>query len=358
MLMVVFGAGASFDSVPSKPPSTDDLQSPNVWPANRKSCRPPLANQLFEERDFFAETLERYSQCLSITPYLRHLGKRQLEEVLEQLQFEAASYPPGHQQLAAVRYYLHDMLWDCGDRWLREAHGVTNYRTLLDEINRFRKADEIVSLVTFNYDMLLEPALNELGFDIKKVSDYVDQHRHYKVFKLHGSVNWGRVVGSAGLEGCRHDIYPTQTINRMINIVEKLQITESFVLAPGRPMAWIEGQPTFPAIAIPVQTKSHFECPQEHLDFLRELLPQVNKILIVGWRATERHLLELMANHLPGRIWIYIVAGSEQQSKETGMALERVLMNKRHVDVSIDKGGFTSFILERRAQEFLGAEYK
>jgi hypothetical protein len=96
MLMVIFGAGASFDSVPSKPPSEDALI------LNKYSCRPPLANQLFEERRLFAKILERYPQCLSIVPHLRHLGKRQLEEVLEQFQTEAVSYPPGFQQLAAV----------------------------------------------------------------------------------------------------------------------------------------------------------------------------------------------------------------------------------------------------------------
>jgi len=136
MLMVIFGAGASYDSIPSNPPGPNDF--PRRIVAN--SYRPPLANQLFEERTFFAETLEKYKACLAIVPRLRHLGNRPLEEVLEELQTEAENYPRGPQQMAAVRYYLHDMLWACGDAWLREAHGVTNYRALLDEIDRCRKS--------------------------------------------------------------------------------------------------------------------------------------------------------------------------------------------------------------------------
>jgi SIR2-like protein len=352
MLLVIFGAGASYDSVPSHPPNRGPL--PHVVPRGTDDYRPPLANELFEERALFAATLERYQQCIAIVPYLRHLGKSQLEEVLEQLQTEAVNYAPGHQQLAAVRYYLHDMLWACGEAWLGEAHGVTNYRTLLDEINRFRKPDEIVSLVTFNYDTLLEPGLRDLGFTIRRVSDYIDQNPHYKVFKIHGSVNWGQVVSREGFETIVNNTPPT--IERMIARVNEIQVTESFVLSPSRPMAWVANEPVFPAIAIPVQAKSKFACPQSHIDCLEKLLPRVTKILVIGWRATEWHFLRLLAAHLSKRrVLVYIVAGDEESARNTGEALGRFDLQ---LEMCFDKGGFTDFILEHRAQEFLGIEYK
>lgn len=356
MLLVIFGAGASYDSVPSHPPARGPL--PDMRPRGTDNYRPPLANELFQERALFAEKLERYKQCLAIVPYLRHLGKHQLEEVLEQLQTEAVSYPHGYQQLAAVRYYLHDMLWACGDAWLQEAHGVTNYRTLLDEINRFRRPDEIVSLVTFNYDTLLESGLQDLGFTITLVSNYIHQNPHYKVFKVHGSVNWGQVVDSADFEAVRHDMHPYPTIERMITRVNNFQITESFVLSRTRPMGWVDGRPVFPAIAIPVQAKSKFACPQSHIDCLEKLLPKVTKILIIGWRATEQHFLQLLDAHLPKLVYVYIVAGAEEHARDAGATLERHLLHGRHLDMGFDTGGFTEFILEHRAQEFLGMEYK
>src|SRR6266849_1575931 len=352
MLLVIFGAGASYDSAPSHPPNRGPL--PTMIPRGIDNHRPPLANQLFEERALFAETLERYKQCLAIVPYLRHLGERQLEEVLEHLQTEAESYAQGHRQLAAVRYYLHDMLWACGDAWLHEAHGVTNYRTLLDEINRFRKPDETVSLVTFNYDTLLEPGLEDLGFKITRVSDYVEQNPHYKVFKVHGSVNWGQVVSRESFQAPGNVAPPT--IERMIAMANELQITESFVLSPTRPMAWVDNEPVFPAIAIPVQAKSKFACPQSHIDCLEKLLPKVTKILIIGWRAMEQHFLRLLAAHLPKRrVLVYIVAGDEESARNTGEALGRFDIQLK---MGLDKGGFTDFILEHRAREFLGIEYK
>lgn len=246
------------------------------------------------------------------------------------------------------------MLWACGDAWLHEAHGVTNYRTLLDEINRFRKPDETVSLVTFNYDTLLELGLRDLGFKIKQVSDYVEQNPHYKVFKVHGCVNWGQVVVREGFEG--HVNIAPATIERMIAIVDELKITESFVISPARPMAWVANEPVFPAIAIPVQTKSKFACPQSHIDCLAKLLPAVTKILVIGWRAMEQDFLRLLAAHLPKRrVLVYIVAGDEESARNTGEALGRFDLQ---LEMRFDKGGFTDFILEHRAQEFLGIEYK
>jgi hypothetical protein len=312
MLMVIFGAGASFDSVPSK------IYNLSIDEALRVgSYRPPLANQLFEERRLFAERLKRYPQCLALVPRLRYLRNRPLEQVLEEVQAEAEKYPRVHQELAAVRYYLHDMLWNCGANWLNEAYEVTNYRTLLREIDRFRHPNETVSLVTFNYDTLLESGLEGLDFNIKSISDYVNQRADYKVFKLHGSVNWGRIVSRAPeLEAHRHDRDPKPTIKRMIDSIKSLQFTSSYTLVSEVPMAWHHDEPVFPAIAIPVVTKTTFECPTEHLTHLENELPKITKILIVGWRCTEKHFLDMLAQYLPKKLRVQIVSVSEQERKK------------------------------------------
>ena len=89
-----------------------------------------------------------------------------MEQVLEKLQQESGEYPDRRRQLAAVRYYLNVMLWECVEGWNEVAKGVTNYATLLDEIRRWREADEQTCLVTFNYDTLLEGAFCTVGKQI------------------------------------------------------------------------------------------------------------------------------------------------------------------------------------------------
>ena len=97
MLMVIFCAGASFDSCPTYPPG---YSGPVIGgdPLN-KNYRPPLANELFENRPMFAEAIERFPQCQPIVPRLRSLRGETLEAILEDLQAKSDLYPRGKQQL-------------------------------------------------------------------------------------------------------------------------------------------------------------------------------------------------------------------------------------------------------------------
>ena len=188
MLMVVFGAGASYDSVPAIPPGHEPLQHARP---RYHSNRPPLAKELFDDRPLFNEAVRNCQKCQPIIPYLQG-SSVQVEQELEKMQSVADQYPQRYRQLAAVRYYLHSMLLACVEKWNAEAPGgVTNYKTFLDQLEEFRDPQESICLVTFNYDTMLEDALSVLGVNIRTITDYTAGHR-YKLIKLHGSVNWGR----------------------------------------------------------------------------------------------------------------------------------------------------------------------
>src|SRR6266571_5151475 len=59
MLLVIFGAGASFDSAPTYPPGANVLGGDRL----NNFHRPPLANELFENRPVFAEAITRLPEC-------------------------------------------------------------------------------------------------------------------------------------------------------------------------------------------------------------------------------------------------------------------------------------------------------
>jgi hypothetical protein len=234
MLMVVFGAGASYDSAPS-------------LPGGGQEWRPPLANDLFENRPNFAAIAQGYTRLLPIIPYLRELHGASVEQVLETLRDEAQEYPDGHRQLAAVKYYLRDILWECTDRWTKQVLRVTNYRSLLDKIARKRPSDEPLLLVTFNYDALLEDALSDHGFKTNEISDYIQSHHKYKLIKLHGSINWSRVLTFPTL-------WEGKTMNRFDLIDRAADLKMSAQIVVNNYKADQERQILlFPAIAIPVQ---------------------------------------------------------------------------------------------------------
>jgi hypothetical protein len=49
-----------------------------------------------------------------------------------------------------------------------------------------------------------------------------------------------------------------------------------------------------PALAMPMLDKTSFECPPGHLEALKQALPAVQHVLIIGWRAAEPHVLDLL----------------------------------------------------------------
>jgi len=189
MLLVILGAGASYDSVPAYPPVESSVTQ----------GRPPLADGLFENQPIFREGMSRFPSLHPIVPLLQRRHGLSLERKLQELVREAQEYPERHKQIMAVRYYLQYILWRGEDAWVRElAGGVTNHRALLDQIDRWRKDDQPVCIVTFNYDRLIENALNGAGVAIAQLSDYIVSPR-FKLFKVHGSINWVRPIRAKGL---------------------------------------------------------------------------------------------------------------------------------------------------------------
>ena len=180
MLMVVFGAGASYDSVPSNRPDPSSPRSPQ-YKIPYLSNRPPLADELFDNRKLFNGAVKKFPKCQPIIPLLQGPDVK-VEHVLETLQMEAnQSYEDGHRQLAAVRYYLHYMLWECLRDWNLEAPGrATNYKTFLDQVERRRKTNEVNCLVAFNYDTMLEDALHAFNVKIPDIQHYIssDKYKH------------------------------------------------------------------------------------------------------------------------------------------------------------------------------------
>ena len=346
MLTVIFGAGASYDSAPSYHPKSfpEDIQA--------KRDRPPLANELFDGRQQFADTMARFPECLPIIPLLRHRDANiPVERVLEGLQKEAETYPEGKQQLAAIRYYLHVMIWQCEDRWQQTHKGVTNYKTLLDRINRRRIAPERVCLVTFNYDRMLEDALSGIGVEIDTLGDYVNNSKNYQLIKLHGSVDWGRRVAATPHLRDLLKLPDDQIPHEVIQTSPFLQVTKDYMKSKKVPMAKSENAVLFPALAIPVETKGDFECPNDQLTALENCIPKTTKLLVIGWRATDAPFLELLTERLPRRFSGMVVAGDRKQADEVVERMQEA--GVKGSGFRRGKSGFTEFILDGEADDFL-----
>ena len=353
MLMVIFGAGASYDSCPTYSPGMS-IEGTVDGGALNSYNRPPLANELFANRPFFAHTITRFPDCQPIVPRLRRLKGETLEAALEDLQTQANDYPRGRRQLAAVRCYLHQVICGSENAWGRVTVGVTNYKSLLDQIER-AQPKEPVCLVTFNYDTLLEDALRQFGLPINSFEDYTKSHPFYRVFKLHGSTNWAREIDTDAPIQIEMGFEPESVFALLMENWDSIRVTDRYLFSPHDWIGVNARKLMFPAIAIPVEKKRSFECPAEMLESLVELLPGVSKLLVIGWRATEAHFLGLLGNRLAGLrggIRLHVVAKGE--GDDVRVRICRALANNPPASFSVEPGGFTDFILGGRVADFLG----
>ncbi|MGH9198156.1 MAG: hypothetical protein ACRD1T_20785 [Acidimicrobiia bacterium] len=106
-----------------------------------------------------------------------------------------------------------------------------------------------------------------------------------------------------------------------------------------------------PAIAIPTQTKTTFECPPEHIEALEEWLQEVDRILIIGWRAQERHFLDLCIRHLAENpeVEVLVVSESPESARATISTLMEYLPGAcMHPSVA---PGFSRFAASEKAVE-------
>lgn len=364
MLLVIFGAGASYDSARAFPPiapqaANQNFGTPPPPPDESEAWRPPLAFELFRDnKQRFGDIVARYPRLHPILDRLREpLNGRSLEEELQFLQDEAEAYPERNRQLMSVRYYLRDLLAEVTENWLKRTR-LTNYAPLIDQIMPFTPAREPVCLVTFNYDLLLDRALISFGYKPQSLDHrYFDAHPTLKLFKPHGSVDWARLVDAPR----DSRLGPQQLIEQ----AGSFKPSNDFIVANATDphQLYMYERPILPAIAIPVQTKSEdtFEWPPHHRVYLEQLLPSVTKILIIGWQAREAHFLQMLRDKLPMRgrpvpQHILVVGKNSADANATLQSFASELGQSQFSQFHFyANAGFTQFVANREGEAFLRA---
>jgi hypothetical protein len=339
MLLVIFGAGASYDSASRLPPPAPGSANPDeYW-----ESRPPLANQLFDDqRTLFRQAMDRFKNCMPLVPLLRR--NPSVERELARVREQSENYPPARRELAAIQYYLHFVLFQCQGNWRNLHGGITSYVTLVREIDRWRhELKEEVCFVTFNYDTMLEEAVFQvLGIPLSSLDSYI-KHPYYCLIKPHGSVNWGREVDGV-------DFQRGISQQHLIETIDRIEITDRYRIVNEFPMLWVADCYVFPALAIPVEKKDEFSCPKDHVERLEHLLPSVTRVMTVGWRATEADFLEKLRLMERGPN-LMIVSGDEKGADETYANLRGAMRRPSH---RVVKNGFTGLIGKlEQLEEFL-----
>lgn len=163
-------------------------------------------------------------------------------------------------------------------------------------------------------------------------------------------MNWARGIDTA-IPGIA-ELNAWVAANEIINRASDLAISTRFHVVKNYPMFALNGVALFPAIAIPVEIKQEYECPEEHLAVLREFIPKTTKLLMIGWRVTEGHFLKLLAKGLTQKLQVMAVAGALDWAKQSVANLKNAGIDVEAIESPY---GFTGFIVNREGDAFLSS---
>jgi hypothetical protein len=308
MLMVIFGAGASYDSA-----------NPDEYGRHM-----PLAKDLIAPA--YNPVAAHYPASRAVIGHVRRQinddSAVSLERALATFEGNAANSFERQAQLVAFRFYLRELISSQTQNCLSATNGYTYYLDLFNRLHDWqRQSGEPVRIVTFNYDTLIEDALETVvtGWRFTSQADYL-KRQDWKLMKLHGSVTWCRMVE----QPLGNDLTNLEQAMELANnwrfesediLPFRMWTTENLDVAPD--------EVRVPALAVPMENKTRFECPHAHVDAVWKCMPEVHRLIICGWRAAERHAVELLNAVNPG-YYLGVVAGSERDVNETITNLDMV----------------------------------
>jgi len=326
MLTIIFGAGASYDSAPINS-SKDVLR--NEW-------RPPLTKDLFlPEKVWFRENQPPDQLIPIIERIRRDTTQNTLENALEKLKEEIAINPIRWEQILAIQEWLQQVLSNCSHQWSHALGRVTTYVDLLSRLYHWQiQSNEPISLITFNYDTLIERAASlsfRQNIEADNFNGYISNQ--LQIFKPHGSVNWWwdipRDPGRKALAD--RPLSGNERKNAKLHMGKMRTGTLSDNTDVYYPM---------PAIAIPVIRKSNndFVFPPGHYEKMIAALDSTEAILVIGWAGAEEHFMAELSKRVNNKVPVLVVCGSG--GSQTVEKLHDLANLKEVVDTATGFSGF------------------
>jgi hypothetical protein len=343
MLMIVLGAGASYDADPA------DRWAPAMV-REAPEVRPPLARDLFEltRRGTFQQALAASPPAGtgSVAGLIQALDRvaaagNSIESELERMALRAKDKKDltSINDLLMLRFYLRWAIVKTTEQWLLYGGGG-NHHALVYRLDAHRRETrEEIAIVTFNYDRFVERALADvvgLGYlvdedDFTNFTKYVDGRKGYRLFKLHGSIDWARAQELDAWDG---------NPEGLIGHPEMISALES---APLRTLVFNAELPLgcIPALAVPTLRKLQYECPPEHQAVLERILPEVTRVVTIGWSGGEQTFLDSLLEKAPLRAGT-VVSGTSSSARDIADRINEGRSQPLFVASSAD--GFSQFL--------------
>ena len=214
------------------------------------------------------------------------------------------------------------------------------------------RRDVEVCFLSLNYDFFFETALiSHAPANFASLSDYIPKDRNWRLIKLHGSINWGRRP-KVQMGGTLHGNWRPylDELDLQTGLEKEIQLIEYRDTVP------CDAERTqlfYPALAIPVERKYEFVCPEEHIIAARDFLADCPNFLIVGCSMKDESIFNLLAESVRHARNLKIINGDlPLQSDTYDRIVTRHPFNYRWPDPIFD-GGFDKFMSKNGIEKFL-----
>lgn len=332
--MIILGAGASFDCG-----------------IKNKKTNLPLANDLFHDK-WIGPLAPYYQGAYQLCSDLAHTQdieayfQRKWERIVEHYD------PNSLSKIINVQFYLHDLFMDISRRCSNPME--SNYKCLVNLVEDYSiKTGEHVLFVNFNYDLLLEDALQRcVKYRFDNIDDYVDYAtRKMLLFKPHGSCNFIRKLHPSIAE-----ILPQHYEMRSVSTLAEFLYTGNrnldYILSKLNGDIELLGRDELirntdtpelvmylPQLLIPYKSKDSFVMTEKHELWMEHFLSQTDEIIVIGWKGTEAKFQDLLKRKLENkRVTITTITGGDKTVRKE---FERSIPNALYKD---SENGFSGFI--------------
>jgi len=342
--LIILGAGASHDFLKREDYPRADTGL-DLW-------IPPMTNQLFNGVQF-QTLIIKYHEMNEVVGYIRGKIRRShpdttFEGILTKLyQDGVKSSPELYKSFIALLFYLSELFGTITRNYYRPHN---NYDSLKQII---RLNGNKAVFVNFNYDLLLERSLGKDGFE--SLDQYLSEN--FPIIKIHGAYNWfwNRFVNAFGDE--KKDCYElslniAEALFKSDDSKQKWELVINTTKYPKNLRALkvdsLRAYSLHPAIALPLIGKNNFVCPPSHIDFLKNKLTEIDRIVIIGWKVADPFLKELLLDVLQSRtLPVAFVGGSGVDN--TVKSLDQNLQKNIKL---VNNKGFSDFVSSEDGENF------
>ncbi len=307
-VLIIIGAGASFDCWPQHV----------AKPVNYDNWRLPLANQLFSPFHHQDVLLDAYN-LMGLASPLRSKSVSQgdkfdVETELARINEIANQRSDSNtlQNLFKTRFYLQELIKTLTNKTLEQTHSHTVYVDLLTKLKDWIEElpeSRYIDIVVFNYDNLIEKAMNTVySFDwhLKNENGQLSAYysgKNLRIYKPHGSINWGREVLK------NETFFSYNNAEEAFNEFRQLEMAHGFQYVDPSIFIHSSSKTFIPAIAVPFKEKTNFdECPQEMQVKMLEAINNADRMLTIGWKGADKHFTKLLNSNAKKINEVHIVS--------------------------------------------------